>query len=339
MSFHVENQGRNFVKAVSPSLKSGIRSLNALTISLLDIDKDLMYVAKDDFKFREIRSAIVNAQQKLGEAESAACGELKLVDYRYEKLMVRKGNLSRQQESIKNNLQNLKCQQRNNKATLDMYKAHRNSAENRLREVREELMRQRRNVEEAEALRDAGIGITFIPIVGWIAGPIMITAAENDIENATFNVEQAEETVGKSESLVQHYSWKVSDYERKIDQTRNEISKTEDELRQIGWEIDEVLMQRKKIADFQEKMRNSVKVLGCLAGTCNVAEIQTRCFVLLEAMMKLLQDFVRLAEGLREDRLLRDEGIKALITNLQVNYIKLKAIAVPPDTSAIEDYI
>ncbi|KAL7882635.1 hypothetical protein SRHO_G00002930 [Serrasalmus rhombeus] len=220
-----------------------------------------------------------------------------------------------------------------------MYKANKNSAEYRLREVREQLMHHKRQVEEAEALRDAGFGITFIPILGWIAGPIMMTAAENDIENATFCVSQAEETVQQFDSQVRGFSWKVSTCERKIDQTRNEISKTEDELRQICWEIKEVLMQRKKIADFQEKMRNSVKVLGCLAGTCNVAEIQTRCFVLLEAMMKILQDFVALAEGLREDRLLRDEGIKALITNLQVNYIKLKAIAVPPDTSAIENYI
>ncbi|KAL6460084.1 hypothetical protein MHYP_G00318430 [Metynnis hypsauchen] len=220
-----------------------------------------------------------------------------------------------------------------------MYKANKNSAEYHLGEAYEELIRQRRNVEEAEARRDAGIGIAFIPIFGWIAGPIMIAEAENDIQHATFCVEQAEQTVQQFDSLVREFSWKVSDYERQIDQTRNEISKTEDELRQIGWDIDKVLMQRKKIADFQEKMRNSVKVLGCLAGTCNVAEIQTRCFVLLEAMMKLLQDFVMLAEGLREDRLLRDEGIKALITNLQVNYIKLKAIAMPPDTSAIEDYI
>ncbi|KAL6460087.1 hypothetical protein MHYP_G00318460 [Metynnis hypsauchen] len=220
-----------------------------------------------------------------------------------------------------------------------MYKANKNSAGDRLRQVHEELMRQRRNVEEAKARKDAGFGITFIPIVGWIAGPIMMSAAENDIQNATFCVRQAEETVQQFDSQVRKFSWKVSDYERQIDQTRNEISKTEDELRQIGWDIDKVLMQRNKIADFQEKMRNSVKVLGCLAGTCNVAEIQTRCFVLLEAMMKLLQNFVALAEGLREDRLLRDEGIKALITNLQVNYIKLKAIAMPPDTSAIEDYI
>ncbi|XP_072530058.1 uncharacterized protein [Salminus brasiliensis] len=338
MSVCVENQGRQFVKAVSPSLKKGIIALNDLTISLLDMDKDS--VAKSDSKsFRKIRSAIISAKQNLEEAELAARRELQMVDECYENLMIRKGNLSRQHESTKARLQDLKHQQKSNKATLDVYRAGKETAMGRLREARDVLWHQKRKVEEAESLWEAGIGITVIPIFGWIAGPIMITAAESNIENASYGVQEAERIVDGFESQVRDFSRAVSDCQRRIEQTCNEISKTEDKLRQIAWNIEEVLMQRRVIADFQVKTRNSVKVLGCLAGTSSVAEIQTRCFVLLEAMIKLMQNFVKLVEGIREDRLLRDEGIKALITNLQVNYIKMQAITWPSDTTTIEDYI
>ncbi|XP_015459746.2 uncharacterized protein LOC103031583 [Astyanax mexicanus] len=334
MAVCLENQGSEFARAVSPSLKKGISALNALTISLLNVDR--AFVAKSDSSFSEIRRAVISVQQNLGEAEKAALSKLKAVDKCYEELIVRKQNLSIQQDYTKGALRDLKQQQKNNNATLEMYKKSACDAVSQLKEAKAYLWHQQRAVEEAEELRDAGIGITFIPILGWIAGPIMIAAAENDIENANYRVQEAERMVNSFRSSVHEYERKVSEYTSRIQEACKEIVKRQDSLREIERDIQQVLRQRREMAGFQENMRNSVRVLSVLAGTSNVAEIQTRCFVLIEAMIKLMQTFGKLVEATGENRLICDDGIKALITKLQVNYVKMQAIIVPSDTAAID---
>ncbi|KAK1790423.1 hypothetical protein P4O66_014322 [Electrophorus voltai] len=337
MSIQVENLGREFIKAVNSYLKNGFSALSDLSIILLNVDVD--FVTRSDSRFENIRSAILAAQQNLQGAELAASSQLKTVDKFYVELTVKRSNLSVEQQSKSLKLQNLKNQQKTNKSTLDMFKMSLDIAVQNRNTMQQVLWDLERQKQEAEEQMNVGIGITFIPIFGWIAGPLMISAAENDINEANYKASEAAKLVQGFEWQVSKFSWKVSDCGRMIEDTRSEISRTEWELHQIAQNIDDILIQKKVFADFQAKIRNSLSYLGCLVGIANVAELQTRLFVLLQAMIKLLQNLIKLAETVREDRLLYDEGMKSLITNMQVQYIKLQAVTVPSDTAAIEEFI
>lgn len=166
----------------------------------------------------------------------------------------------------------------------------------------------------------------------------MIGVGQADLDQASWAAEQAEQEVDAFESQVNSMKWHLSNAERQISQVRGEISQVQSDLELLLQDLRSVKHQRTKLANFQSQMRNAVNLLGRLAGTASVVEVQTRVFVLLGPVISVLENVTDLAGQITQRSLLCDPTLRGLISALQQNHHKLRAVEANKDSSACQDY-
>lgn len=158
----------DFKSTVFPSLQSGIGAFNALASTLIDTNADI--ITKDTEQFRKIRSRIEEVKNNFSQSERAASDRLRQVDKLTETLTARRGELERQQEKKYQKIENLKQTLKSNRAILEMRQHSLYKAQQLKSDAEWTLQDLQHKMEEAEATRNIGIGLAFIPIFGWIAG-------------------------------------------------------------------------------------------------------------------------------------------------------------------------
>ncbi|KAG7225312.1 hypothetical protein INR49_014609 [Caranx melampygus] len=189
--------------------------------------------------FDDIRRQIENMKQQMEKSEHIANTELQRLDRATETLTVQQSQLAQQKIQKTNELNNLNTHLSSLQSTLRSYYQALETARRNLRSAENTLSDMREKRDKAERLRDAGIGVMFIPVAGWIAGAIMVGVGQSDMNR----------------------------YSDAADTARREVAYSES----------------------QDKMRRAVTHLGLLSGVGSVAELQTRRLILLEPVMKLLE--------------------------------------------------
>lgn len=159
-----------------------------------------------------------------------------------------------------------------------------------------------------------------------------------DMDEAEKAICAAKEEVEEAESQVEKYSDKVSDYQSKISQTKRAMRQADEDLTRIGERLSEIQRQRQALAQFQEKMRGAVHQLGRLSGSAHVLELQTQRSILLEPVMKLLEEVVEMAGKVTGHQMLRDEGVLSLVEALRDRNRRLAALSAS-HTPALQNYI
>ncbi|XP_076153403.1 uncharacterized protein LOC143136573 [Alosa pseudoharengus] len=326
----------DFKSTVLPPLKSGISAFNGLISTLLTTNTDI--VTKEMDSFRTLRSIIEEVKKYMSQSEEAANTRLRQVDKLTENLTARKGDLERRQSEKSQRLQDLKLKLQSNRAILEIRTKSLNKARNYKREAQWKLQDLQNKKKEAENTRNIGIGLAFIPIVGWIAGGIMIGVGQEDLDQASWAAEQADQEVNAFQSHINTISWQLSENEKQISQVRVEMSQVSADVERIQQDLKTVKNQRTTIANFQSKMRNAVNLLGRLTGTASVAEVQTRAFVLLGPVISALENVIELAGHITQQSLLCDRNLRALIFTLQQNHHKLRAIEADKDADQDNDF-
>ncbi|XP_036422013.1 uncharacterized protein LOC118805369 [Colossoma macropomum] len=286
----VKNSNAAFIEP----LKEGLHSIKKVCEALTEADVDPISGQSSNYNY--IREQIVQAKQSLEQSEQAAATVLRNLDEKIEILTCDEGKLEQEMTATKETLENLKIQQTSNEKLLSESKGALELARTNLNTAREALQALEERRDNATSVRDAGWGVTLIPIIGWIAGPIMIAVGEAEIAQATEAIEVAETEVTASKKEKKKYKRKVSDYKSEISKTERNIKQKRDRADRIHEEIGKVNQQRDAIAEFQEKLRSAVHILSEMSGTSRVAEIQTRRFVLQEPVMKVMEDLVKAAE-------------------------------------------
>ncbi|KAL6460744.1 hypothetical protein MHYP_G00307100 [Metynnis hypsauchen] len=287
---NVKNPNAAFIEP----LKEGIHSIKRVYEALTESDEDLLSGQCSNYTY--IRKQIVQAKQSLERSEQAASTVLRGLDERIEILTQDEGKLEKKMTATQETLENLKIQQLSNEKLLTESKGALELAKTNLSSAREVRKTQEERKEYAESVRNVGWGVTLIPIVGWIAGPIMITVGEAEIAQATEAIEVAEKEVRASKKEKKKYKGKASGYKSKISKTERKIKQKHKKADQIHKEIGKVNQQRDAIAEFQEKVRSAVRILSQMSGTSKAAEIQTRRFILQGPVMNLMEDLMKAAD-------------------------------------------
>ncbi|KAL7883414.1 hypothetical protein SRHO_G00010720 [Serrasalmus rhombeus] len=291
----VKNSNAAFIEP----LQDGLNSIKQVCEALSEADVNAFSGQCSNYNY--IREQIVQAQQSLERSEQAAATVLRSLDERIEILTQDEGKLEQEMTATQETLENLKIQQLSNEKLLSESKGALELAKTNLSTAREALQELEERRDYAESVRNAGWGVTLIPIIGWIAGPIMIAVGEAEIAQATEAIEVAEKEVRASKKEKKKYKRKVSDYKSEISKTERNIKQKHKKAGRIHEEIGKVNQQRDAIAEFQEKVRSAVRVLSQMSGTSRVAEIQTRRFVLQEPVMKVMEDLMKAADRITEN--------------------------------------
>ncbi|XP_049331795.1 uncharacterized protein LOC111188826 [Astyanax mexicanus] len=305
-----ENSKKTSNKKVVNSLKDGLSSINRVYEALIDGDVDPL-------NYECTREQIVRAEQSLDQSEKAASKGLKGLDKDIETLTLDEGRLEQMLKETKDTLENLRTKQESNEAllrqseeSLEEVTRHLNSAKDKVQALEE----RKRN---AEIVWGVGAGLLAIPVVGWIAGPIMMVHGAAEHNQALEALKVAEEEMSNCADQVEKYRSKVSKYNSKISQTEREIKKKHDKIKQIHKKIPELKRERAVVAELQSNLRKAVHILSTLSGKANVVECQTRSFVLLEPVMKVMEDVIKSAGDIAESQFLSDKGILRLLDTMR----------------------
>ncbi|KAG9279197.1 hypothetical protein AMEX_G4705 [Astyanax mexicanus] len=312
---------KNSIKKVVDPLKDGLQSINRVYEALIGEDVDSFSGQCRNYSF--IREQIVETEQSLQKSEQASNSGLKSLDENIEILTRDEGIFEREKRSTQQTLDNLKTEQESNNKLLKQSEDSVEVARSHLRSARDTLQKQKERKSTAGIVTGVGAGLFLIPVVGWIAGSAMVIGGAVGLVEASDAVRVAEQEERRSESEVNRYSSKVSEYNSKISQTKSNISQKNDQIEQIRKKIQKVKEQRAAVAEFQSNVRKAVHILS---GRVSVVECQTRRFIYLEPVMKVMENLMKAAGDIGGSQLLSDEDVPKLLNTMRENNRKLAAI-------------
>ncbi|GLD71123.1 uncharacterized protein AKAME5_002244400 [Lates japonicus] len=189
---------KELAKAVIGPLKRGLCSFNNVSQMFLSIDADIVLPGCPTFS--DVRLEIENMKQQMEESEQVATNKLHCLDEETERLTAEQSLLAEQKKQRESELENLKTQLESYRSSLESYTEALETERRNLRSAEDTLgdMTWRRD----EAARNVEIGaiLMVIPIVGWIAGGIMIGVGEREMSEASDAVDRAKKEVENCES-------------------------------------------------------------------------------------------------------------------------------------------
>ncbi|KAJ8261620.1 hypothetical protein GJAV_G00156380 [Gymnothorax javanicus] len=313
-------QEGDFIRAVIPHLKNGIQNFSTLADILLNYNE-----SKDG----TIQQVVLSGKQNLERADSAASAELSKVDRITENLTARKGYLDRRQVSETTEQENLRTEMQYLNSCIDSFSSALNDAQWSLNSARGTLADLENKMRESQEKQDIGIGLMFIPIIGTIAGAILIGVSEEELNQARWAASRAEEEVRNSQRAVNNFTYKIEIKKSRRKRKKEKIAECSQTIEQIEWELRQVYTQRSNISEAQQKIRNAVNMLGTLAGRARVAKTLTERVVCLPVIVNVLGEIIQKMleiQGNRKYELLNDPDVKAAIFSLQDVYRNVSAV-------------
>lgn len=161
-------------------LTSGLQSFDEVSEILLRVRADM--VLPESQTFHDIRGRIVNMKQKMESSESIAAAELESLDRQTELLTAEQGRLAREKREKELKVDRLEEQLRSFRSTLEIHEAALSTHRRNLESAQETLESMKKKRDDAEVMRNVGIGVSFIPIVGWIVGESLKLETSHDAE-------------------------------------------------------------------------------------------------------------------------------------------------------------
>ncbi|XP_060761171.1 uncharacterized protein LOC132871033 [Neoarius graeffei] len=322
---------KNMAEAVIVPLKYGISSLNAVYQELIETDVDP--VTGQCSNYNSIRQHIVQAHQNLERSEQRASSGLKNLDENLERLTEDEGKLECEKSSIETHLENLRTEQASNEELCRKSQAALEQARRNLNSTKQTLRDQESRKNIAEIITGVGLRVMVKPIIGWIAGPVMVIGGAIEMDEAEHAIGVAEEEVRNSETDVKKYKSKMSEYKSKMSQTKQDIQQKDNKLKQKLEGIQKLKKQIRSVADFQKKVRRAVHLLGVLNGKTSVAEHQTRRFILHEPVMKVMEDVMKATEQIIGYELLYGNDMPRLVNQMKENGQRLAEICASETSS------
>ncbi|XP_065419071.1 GRB10-interacting GYF protein 2-like [Chrysemys picta bellii] len=208
---------------VRDRFEAGMRELVCFTQHLLEAEADPDAHGK-------IRERIEAASREMSAAEEELGRQLKTVDATTEELVAKKKSLQDEQEEKKGNLERLRIQldscrrsEREAREMLERAKGH-------LGEMQAELQRQREEAERNRLQRDIGIGLMFIPLLGTIAGSVLVGCGQVALDAAEKAAREAQDAVNRHTNEASRYSAEVHRYDEQERQVEAEIAANETRL-------------------------------------------------------------------------------------------------------------
>ncbi|XP_062393161.1 uncharacterized protein LOC134080639 isoform X2 [Sardina pilchardus] len=264
---------------------------------------------------------------------------LRELDQNTENLMLQQHQSDEKRKQCQLHLDNLETKLEGENNLLNNAEDALKQANKHLQTKKDELQRQHNREKTAAIVTGVGLGLTIIPVVGWVAGPIIAIGGAIELDEAEKAIRDAKEEVAEEKSRITTYSDRISDYQSKIKERERQIRQTDEDLNRIRQKLSEIQCQREAMAKFQQKMRSAVHLLGHLNGPAHVLELQTRRSILLEPVTRVMEELVKVACEIPGNQILRDEVVMSLVRAVREKEQRLAAICASHNSSALERYM
>lgn len=324
------------VEAVSTSLNEGINSIINICKSLKEAH--ISPITDTCSNYNQIRKHITHAEQCLNTSEKMIQGKLRDLDESMCQLIREKQNVEQQKKEKNLALDNLYIKKSSAVELLRNSKEALEQAERRVESANHAIRVHQDRMNTSDDLATTGAILCAIPVLGWIAGPIMISEGQQGFEEALNSLRAAEWEKQNFESQVRNCNAKVSHYDGIISRTRNEIEQTNEALTGIEWKVEEVQKNLNDTENARDMVRGAVHLLGVLSGNVAVLEKQTQRFVNWQPVVEVMQDVIKAVLNIAENRLLYRDVALSLIDTLRENFTGLLSLRYSSSYSEYDRY-
>ncbi|XP_050987325.1 uncharacterized protein LOC127178477 [Labeo rohita] len=324
------------------SMEAVSRPLNQGIVAICNICKSLKiaHVSSTGIcsNYKQIRKNIEDAEQCLKTSETMIKEKLGYLDECMEQLIREKQNVEQQKKEKSLAIKNLLIKKKSVEESLKQSKAALEQAEKHIESTNYAIRAHREKMSTCDDVATAGAILLAVPIIGWIAGPIMINEGQQGFEEAANALRDAEWERQNFVSQVRNFNEKVLHYKRIISRTQNEIRETNEALKITGRKTEEVQKHLTGTADIQQMVRRVVYLLSVLSGRVAVLERQTQRFILWQPVVKVVEDVMKAIVNIAENQLLYCNSAPGLINTLRENVEGLLALCNSPSNSNYDSY-
>ncbi|KTG43555.1 hypothetical protein cypCar_00007551 [Cyprinus carpio] len=288
--------------------------------------------------YNQIRKHIEDAEQCLKTSETMIKEKLGYLDESMEQLFREKQNIEQQKKEKSLAMDNLCIKKKSAKESLEHSKAALEQAKRSVESANYAIRAHQDRMNTCDDVATAGAALLAIPIIGWIAGPIMISEGQRGFEEASNALRDAEWEKQNCESKVRNWTAKVFHYEGIISKTQAELEQANEALKRTERNIEEVQKHLTGTAEIQAVVRRTVNLLSVLSGRVSVLEKQTQRFILWQPVVKSMEDVMMAIVNIAGNRLLYSDGAPGPINTLRENIGGLLALCNSPSNSENDSY-
>ena len=149
---------------------------------------------------------------------------------------------------------------------------------------------------ERDLVRYIGIGITAIPIIGWIAGPTMVvvscTALEDNVKRAKAGLSSAEDNVKYCEKRLRAKRYEEENLRLKLMSETEKKQITKQRLRDQERQLQDLQRAQRRSIELSDKLMRTCHVMTKIWGKSQVLNNEARRAYSLEPLLTPLKEIV-----------------------------------------------
>ncbi|XP_043117618.1 uncharacterized protein LOC122360827 [Puntigrus tetrazona] len=263
--FHTHNTSAmkdvQSMEAVSMPLNEGI-------VSICNICKFLKKahicpITDTVSNYNQIRKHVEDAEQHLKTSDTIVTEKLRYLNERMEHLIIEKLIVEREIKEKIQAVNTLSTKKSSAEQSLGCFQAALEQAKRNVESKNDAIRRCQEQMSTNDDIVTAGTALLAVPILGWIAGPIMMSSGQQAYEEALNALRNAESDRQNCMSQVRNWEKKVDHYDTVISRTTNEIWQTNQAIKR-----NESRMERLKCIIWpQVKFRNGQQ--SCIPFECS----------------------------------------------------------------------
>ena len=196
-------------------------------------------------------------------------------------------------EQMNQQLHALNQQIKDSEQNVEQAKKALSNAQDTLNDAERELRNKRR---DQEVVAGAGLAITAIPIVGWIAGPIMVvvslTVLEDNVKSAQSGLSSAKDTVNDCENWLQAKKSEKNNLCQQLKREEKEKQITEQRLRDQERQLQDLQMAQQRSIKLSDKLMRTCHVMTKIWGKSQVLKNEARRAYSLEPLLTPMKELV-----------------------------------------------
>ncbi|XP_048338831.1 uncharacterized protein LOC125425276 [Sphaerodactylus townsendi] len=279
--------GRNEIcsSVIQRHFQPGMEELVSFAQCLVDAGTDLSTC-------HNMNGHILKASQEMGEALQELQGGLSTIDTKSAQLVAQKKHLEGEREAQAEKLRSLRHQMDSHKSLESRSKGMLETAKRHLEEMQRQLSQKEDEARYNEMIRNVGIGLMFIPIVGMIPGGVMVGCGQVALDAAQNAKREAEDEVNRHSAEVVRCMAEIDRCQTEIREAEAEIQASENRLSSIEWEKQQLTSEQAEVVTLQNSLRKCVTFLDVLSGKVDTAELLTHDVVIYHELERVLEDIV-----------------------------------------------
>ncbi|XP_078530751.1 uncharacterized protein LOC144817796 [Lissotriton helveticus] len=311
---------KSFEQEVFPPFVDGLNSLMSVADTLL---------ASTDLQqgIQNIRHLLEASEKSLSKAEESSLAQVKALSVNMEERLDNINRLNYDQKYQEGKEQSLK-------GTLSALQGEESIATQQLQAAKDAvknadvaLERAMQAWQSAENQKKAGMGLVFIPIVGTIAGSVMISKANEAIGRALNEAEEIKRMKNIHQATVDQYELRLRSDKSAIRSIEKKILANTDLIQILQRDLNSEKALYQNLNKFLIPLRKCTSFLSILAGKTSAASISIEFNGLLGVLDEIVVTLRPLVESSKEYSLLVTAKLPTIIHKLEEANSRLKKAA------------